>query len=267
MRAVDHHAAGPTRQHATPATPAAPDAAVELQAMVGIIGGMRCAPDRGAALKLLKDAIRHLGADAAMFTSYVQDDLRVSSIRCLLACDPVWAQQYAKHGWCEDDPWLRYARYNAEPILASGLPELDARQRWVVEGAAHFGFRSVLVVPAPTTAAQSRVNVLCLGSSDEDFFTGPRFETLRMWGRLLADELRDCLHRQLRDELIRGARISRDDLLLLRHQQQGHSSKTIAAALGTEPRTIDCRFHRLSLKLGVCNRRAALRIAEIYALI
>ena len=62
-------------------------------------------------------------------------------------------------------------------------------------------------------------------------------------------------------------KITNDDLTLLRHEQQGHSSKSIAAALNTLPRTIDCRFQRLTSRLGMANRRTAVRFAELYGLI
>lgn len=88
-----------------------------------------------------------------------------------------------------------------------------------------------------------------------------------MLARVLAAKLADWMHRQVRADLIARARITEDDLVLLRHQQPGHRSKVIASALHTEPKTIDGRFHRLSLDLGTANRRGALRVAEIYGLI
>lgn len=225
------------------------------------------AADTGVAVHLLKDAASRLGADGATFTSFVRDDATLASYRFLLACDPVWGLQYAKNNWCLDDPWLRYALYNTEPVIAEMLPPAGERAQWVSEAAAQFGFASTLVVPAPTAAAQSRVGVLCLGSSRPGFFASEGGGTLRCLARSLAMELGDWMHRQIRIELMARARITEDDLTLLRHEQQGRSSKAIAAELGLEPKTIDCRFHRLSLKLGTANRRAAVRLAEIYGLI
>jgi DNA-binding NarL/FixJ family response regulator len=51
------------------------------------------------------------------------------------------------------------------------------------------------------------------------------------------------------------------------HEEQGHGSKIIAAELGTEAKTIDCRFQRLNAKLEAPNRRAAVRVAKLYGLI
>lgn len=232
-----------------------------------VMSKIRDASDTGAAVRLLKESASLLGADGAMFTSFVRDDATLASYRFLLACDPVWGLQYAKNNWCLDDPWLRYALYNTEPVVAETLPPAGERAQWVCEAAAHFGFASTLVVPAPTAAAQSRVGVLCLGSSRQGFFAGDGSGMLRCLARSLAMELGDWMHRQIRIELMTRARITDDDLLLLRHEQQGHSSKIIAAELHLEPKTVDCRFHRLSLKLGTANRRAAVRLAEIYGLI
>lgn len=232
-----------------------------------VIEQIESAAESAEAVRLLKLATTQLGAEAAVFTSYVRDDITLASYRYLLACDPIWGLQYAQNGWCLDDPWLRYALYNAQPIRADRLPELSARERWVVEGAAHFGFASALIVPVPSPAAQSRVSVLCLGSSQPDYFAGDGCHRFNLLARSLAMELGDWMHRRVREELMAEARITDDDLVLLRHQQQGHNSKVIASALNTEAKTIDCRFQRLSLKLGAANRRAALRVAEIYGLI
>ena len=235
--------------------------------VLAVMSQIRDAADTGVAVHLLKNAASRLGADDAMFTSFVRDDATLASYRFLLACDPVWGLQYAKNNWCLDDPWLRYALYNTEPVVAETLPPASERAQWVSEAAAHFGFTSTLVVPAPTAAAQSRVGVLCLGSSRLGFFASDGVGALRCLARSLAMELGDWMHRQIRVELMTRARITDDDLTLLRHEQQGHSSKAIAAELHLEPKTVDCRFHRLSLKLGTANRRAAVRLAEIYGLI
>lgn len=225
------------------------------------------AADAAVAVRLLKEVTLRLGLDGATFTSFVRDDATLASYRVLLACDPAWALQYTQHNWCLDDPWLRYALYNTAPVIAESLPAGGEREQWVSESAAHFGFTTTLLIPAPTASAQSRVGVLALGSSHRGFFEDEGAMALRCLARGLAMELGDWMHRQVRSELMKNARLTEDDLTLLRHEQQGHSSKTIAVALHTEAKTIDCRFHRLSLRLGTANRRAAVRLAEIYGLI
>lgn len=244
-----------------------PAYAVNVISVVSRIAG---APDTGAVVRLLQDAAWGLGADGAMFTSFVRDDATLASYRYLLACDPMWALHYAQNKSWLDDPWLRYALYNTEPVVAETSADGTdgvSLGLWAGGAVTKFGFASTLVVPAPTAAAQSRVGVLCLGSARPGFFSGLGCATLRYLARGLAMEAGDWLHRQIRQELIARTRITADELTLLRHEQQGHSSKAIAAALSLEPKTIDCRFHRLSLKLGTANRRAAVRLAEIYGLI
>ena len=235
--------------------------------LLSIVAQIESAVDNAAAVCLLKRGTAALGADAAVFTSFVRDDVTLASYRYLLACDPVWALQYAQNGWCIDDPWLRYALYNAAPIRSEELAPLNERERWVVEGAALFGFASSVIVPVPSPAAQSRVAVLCIGSKQRQHFFGEGYVQIRLLARSLAMELGDWMHRQVRADVMAQARITEDDLALLWHQQQGHTSKVIATQLKTEAKTIDCRFQRLSLKLGAANRRAALRVAEIYGLI
>ncbi len=219
------------------------------------------------AITHLKQATARLGADAAMYTSFVRDDATYASYRSLLACDPRWAAEYARNGWCADDPWLHYALHCSEPIRASELPMLSPRQRLVAHAAAEYGFRSAVIVPTPSPAGQSRVGVLCLGSASEGYFEDPAYGRIKALVRGLAMELQDWWHRRIKAELVARAHISADDLELLRHEDLGHSSKVIAKALGTEAKTIDCRFQRLNIKLDAVNRREAVRRAKLYGLI
>ncbi len=235
--------------------------------VLAVISQVRDAADTGAAVRLLKDAASRLGVDGAMFTSFVRDDATLASYRFLLACDPVWGLQYAKNNWCLDDPWLRYALTHGEPTSAAELTLQSEQEAEIAAAAAQAGYLHALVIPTPSTAAQSRVGVLCLGSMDETFLHTVRLPALRSFGRALAMELSDWTQRYLRADLMARAQISEVDLVLLRHEQQGHSSKVIAAVLGSEPKTIDGRFRRLSLRMGVANRRAATRLAELYGLI
>ena len=69
------------------------------------------------------------------------------------------------------------------------------------------------------------------------------------------------------EALIERAHLTERDIELMRHEQAGHGSKRIAAALLAEPKTIDCRFHRLNVRLGVANRRDAVRLCQRYGLL
>lgn len=85
--------------------------------------------------------------------------------------------------------------------------------------------------------------------------------------RALALGLTDWFQRQGRNELVKRAHLTDRDLDLLRYESLGHGSKRIAPALNAEPKTIDCRFHRLNVRLGVANRRDAVRLCQRYGLL
>ena len=85
--------------------------------------------------------------------------------------------------------------------------------------------------------------------------------------RALALGLTDWFQRRGRDELVRRCHLTDRDLDLLRRESLGEGSKRIASALNTEAKTIDCRFHRLNVRLGVANRRDAVRLCRRYGLI
>lgn len=208
-----------------------------------------------------------LAADSAVFMSFLRDDATLASYRSLVACDPLWSAEYARKQWFEDDPWLRHAMGDSEPIRSSELVLHSPREEAFIEAAARAGFASVVIAPAPSSHGPSRVGVLALGSATPGFFDGDGYATVRVLARALAMELHAWLARSILRELIDKARITADDIALLRHEEAGHSSKMIAAALKTEAKTIDCRFQRVSAKLGAQNRRAAVRLARLYGLL
>ena len=217
------------------------------------------------AMKLLRQGRDCLGADAAIYVNYIRDDATLSSYQCLLACDPCWGVRYGDN-CAATDTWLQYAMYNTRPIVAG---ELDAVGE--PDDAAHLarehGFRSALLVPVATTAAQSHVGMLCLGSNDSHFFSREENTRIRTLARVFAMELADWIHRHLRSELMATARITQGDLDLLQHEQQGHGSKVAAAMMNITPTAFDLRFHRLCRRLGTPDRKSAVRLAEIYGLI
>ena len=72
---------------------------------------------------------------------------------------------------------------------------------------------------------------------------------------------------QVRRELIVKVTLTSSDLVLLRHQQRGHSSKRITADLRVSQSSINSRFQRMNIKLGMANRRMAARLACAVGLI
>jgi DNA-binding CsgD family transcriptional regulator len=237
---------------------AASDYPIRVSALVERIGSSTAQSD---VLALLRACATALGAESALFVSFVRDNEDVSACRFMLACEPQWCQQYLDGGFIAHDPWLAYAAHHCEPIAASGLARADSEGQRVVELACRHGFASAALVPAHTGAGHSRISLLCLGSSQVGFFEGAGFGRFRLGARLLAAELHDWWLTRLRHELILKAHMSTADLELLLHEVRGHSSKQIAAELRVSETSINSRFQRMLVKLGVPNRRMAARLA------
>jgi len=219
------------------------------------------ASEHRTALALLHEGIDALGAESAVLVSFVRDSTEVSSCRFMLACEPDWCQRYLDAGFIAQDPWLAYAAHHSEPIVASTLTIADPERQRVVELAARSGFASAVLVPAHSGAGHSRISLLCLGSSRPGYFEGDGFGRFKLGARTLALELHDWWLARIRRELMVKARITPDDLELLRHERQGHSSKHIASELQVSKSSINSRFQRMNMKLGVPNRRLAARLA------
>ncbi|EWS65992.1 Autoinducer binding domain protein [Hydrogenophaga sp. T4] len=254
----------PCESHTLGASTGAQDFGARLFEILACIGD---ADTTDSALGLFKEAVIALGADAGVFMSHLRDDATRTSLRSLWACDPVWAAEYASHNWFEHDPWLRHATHDAEPIRLSALKLTSAEEEAFVAAASIYGFRSAVIAPAPSHIGRSRVGVLCIGSQYPEFFEGEAFSRERVWVRALAMELHRWLLQSMRQELLLKSRITEAEIELLRHEEAGHSSKVIGAALNVEGKTIDCRFQRLNAKLEAPDRRTALRIAKLYGLL
>lgn len=219
------------------------------------------AQDQAMALALLREGVHALGAESAVFVSFIRDNADLSACRFMLVCEPDWCRRYLEAGCFACDPWLGYAAHHSEPIAASSLPVLDAEGQRVIALAMQNGFASAALIPAHSGAGHSRISLLCLGSSTPGFFEADGFGRLRLGARLIAAEMHDWWLSRIRHELIVKARITQADLELLRHEHQGHSSKRIAAELHVSKSSINSRFQRMNMKLGVPNRRLAARLA------
>lgn len=240
------------------------DEDVRLLDILPLIGD---ADSNETAVTLFREAVISLGADAGVFMSCLSDDATRTSLRSLWACDPVWAAQYASHGFFAHDPWLRYATHESEPVCASEIRPGAAEEAAFLAMAASYGFASAVIAPAPSGAGTSRVGMLCLGSQHAHHFEEGAGAKVRVLARALAMELHRWLQQSMRRELLLRAKLTDAELELLRHQAVGHSSKVIGAALHVEATTIDCRFQRLNAKLDAPDRRTALRIARLYGLL
>lgn len=219
------------------------------------------------ALELLFEVTARLGADLAVFASFARDDGSHEAYRFLLACDPVWCQEYECGCWYADDPWLLYALHHCDPVRISEIVPTTHKQRRVVELAERFGCRSGVIVPAPSSGRLSRVGVLCLGSKTSGFFDDGGFVALKVAARALAMELHQWWIGKLRRELLSTSHLVDQDLLLLRREREGISTKAIACELDTTENSINSRFQRITIRLGVPNRKAAAAFAAEYGLI
>ena len=232
-----------------------------------VVRDMQFARDQAQAVELLQEATVRMGAEVSIFASFIRDDETCRSYRLLLACDPAWFTEYERTGRYDDDPWLAYAQRHSVPIRSSEITIATAAERAAVELTQRFGFRSAVIVPAPSSGGLSRTGVLCLGSSKPDYFDDEGYVTLKVVARGVAMELHEWWLGRLRDELITTSSITDEDLLLLAHERLGHSTKTIAKSLGWTTSSVDSRFQRVNVKLRVANRKAAARLAAEYGLI
>ena len=223
--------------------------------------------EQSAVLGLLREGTDALGAECAVFVSFVRDNKDLSACRFMLACDPGWCRQYLDSGCIAHDPWLAYAAHHSEPIVASSLAITEPDQRRAIELATQNGFASAVLVPAYSGPGHSRISLLCLGSATPGYFEGEGYGRFRISARTLAAELHGWWLARIRRDLVIKSRITPSDLELLRHERQGHSSKRIAAELHVSKSSINSRFQRMNVKLGVPNRRLAARLAAECGLI
>ena len=218
-------------------------------------------------VNLLDEATRLIGADVAVFTSFIRDDVSHESYRFLIACEPRFCAEYTQRSWFSNDPCLLHAATRSEPCRLSDLKVLSRGQQVLLEKAGEFGFRSGAVFPTPAAGGISRTGVLTLGSKQLGFFEGEGFSSVRLVGRTLAMELHEWWIRHVRMQLLMDARLTNEEIELLMMERQGLKSKEIASHLGVKPASIDSRFQRLIAKLNVANRAAAARLAVDYGLI
>jgi DNA-binding CsgD family transcriptional regulator len=233
-----------------------------LERIVSIAERVANASEQSTVLALLREGTDALGAENAVFVSFVRDNADLSACRFMLACDPAWCRQYLDAGCIAHDPWLAYAAHHSEPIIASTLAITDPERQRAIHLATRNGFASCVLVPAHSGAGHSRISVLCLGSPTPGHFESGGFGRFKIGAGAMALELHDWWLARIRRDLIVKARITQSDVELLRHQQQGHSTKRIAAELHVSKSSINSRFQRMNTKLGVANRRMAARLAS-----
>jgi DNA-binding CsgD family transcriptional regulator len=215
--------------------------------------------DPATAQRLLIDGIAVLGAENAFFASFVCDSKDVAAFRFMLACEPDGCRPKLDGESLLNDPWLAYAAHHAAPIVSTALEAANRGGHELITSAQRHGFASALLVPAHSGPGRGRVGLLALGSTQAGFFDSDGLARFRIGARAFATELHDWWQARLRREL--SERLTAAELELLRHEHRGHGSKLIARALDVSPCAIDSRFQRINARLGVANRRAAVRLA------
>lgn len=218
------------------------------------------------ALELFGQLVRMLGAGSGVFLSAIKDDASRSSIRSLLACDPLWAVEYSRVDWHDGDPWLRHALENQTPIRGTEMSVRPSEEAFVHRSSS-LGFASSIIVPAPTSFGAARFGVLILGSSNPSYFDNEGHALIQIVARALAMELHEWLLQAVRDDLLDRSRLTPAEIDLLRHEAAGHTSKMIAAAASVKAQTVDGWFQRVNTKLNAPDRRTAMRVARLYGLI
>lgn len=213
------------------------------------------------------NAATGLGAEQAVFVSYLRDDQSHESYHFLLAADPRWCLEYKRMARFASDPWLSYAASHAEPISACAIPVHTAGQQAAVELARRYGLVSVCIAPAPAFGASARVGMLALGSASVGKFDGYGYEKIRLLARALSLELHDWWSRFLRAELINRLSISDFEIEMLRLELAGLGTKTAAIRLGLSEATVNTRWQRLNAKLGVPQRRRAAETASRFGIV
>jgi len=234
---------------------------------LGVIERVAQAQDEPAVLDLLYQAKAALGADHAVFASFVRCDESWENVRFLLAAPPEWCLEYQRQGWYGSDPWLLYALTHSEPVCETEIELRTPSQRAARALAARHGMESALIVPAPSSGGLSRLGVLMLGSSRVGFFDSPSVSAIKILARSLAMDLHEWWVRRIRAEIIAENRLTPDDLMLLAYEKCGRTSGQIADAMGITPASVDSRFQRLNAKFNTARRAGAAKIASEYGLI
>jgi DNA-binding NarL/FixJ family response regulator len=218
-------------------------------------------------LERLMRATTAIGATASIYTLTIPESGTEPSSFSLFACHPALAQRQYRLGPLSNHPWFRCARERSAPATEHQVRLTSASDAEAIDLARQYGFRSCLIVPTTSTAEPERLEMLCLGSTDERAFEGEEASIVRTLARALAAELHDWVNRHLRESLQETAGLRTPDIELLKLELQGLGSKEIALKTGMTPTSVDSRFQRINARLACANRKASARRAAAYGLL
>ncbi|HSI51863.1 MAG TPA: LuxR C-terminal-related transcriptional regulator [Ideonella sp.] len=218
--------------------------------------------DLASVISALELAAQTGGASAALFVWAISDGEH-GWYRSVAALDPDWTASALRQLHSGPHNWLAHAARTSEPLLVQ--QSLDEREADDQDADHSTLARAVWLIPAPLPQDSDALGLLMLAGEDAHCLDA--ISRLMPIYRALALGLTDWFQRRGRDELIQRAHLTDRDLELLRRESLGQGSKQIASALNTEPKTIDCRFHRLNVRLGVASRRDAVWLCRRYGLL
>jgi DNA-binding CsgD family transcriptional regulator len=225
------------------------------------IGQISAATNTSEILTLAGQGVQALGAVAAIVLRLDLDGARIAACQVMLSGRRPCSPGIPKESILDNDPWVAYGTQHAEPAIASGLQITEATAAPLWNLAERQSLKSVMLVPAHSGRNAGRTTLLCLGSTSSGFFESEGFAQARMGGRLLAAELHAWHLAKRRQQLQAHTCITEADLALLELERQGHTSEQIAASLNVSKGSINSRFQRMNIRLGVQNRRMALQLA------
>ena len=156
---------------------------------------------------MLHEAKAAMGAEQAVFVSYIRNEDAHETYRFMLAADPRWCFEYQANAWYATDPWLLYASITrTDPRLGDRVADSAATEAQAL--AEKYGMVSTCIAPAASSGANARVGMLALGSPQPGFFDTDAFNVFKVLARSLAMELHEWWNHYQRDELIAKLQIT-----------------------------------------------------------
>ena len=220
--------------------------------------------------QLLEGLIRAttaIGATASIYTLTIPENRSEPSSFSLFACHPALAQRQYRLGPFSNHPWFRCARERSAPATDQQVRPTCASDDEAIDLARQYGFKSCLIVPTSSGVDPARIEMLCLGSTNDGAFEGEDARRVRTLARALAAELHDWVSRHLSEALRESARLQEPDIELLRLEWQGLGTKEISKRTGMSPDSVNSRFQRLNARMACANRKASARRAAAYGLL
>jgi DNA-binding CsgD family transcriptional regulator len=164
-----------------------------------------------------------------------------------------WLQRYAGRYWYLNDACLQYASHRTEPIRISDLIAETEGQRVIMAAAAAMGLREGILVPC-YSSSPAIAGALKFYYDDPQTIDPAVLANHRTMLRAVATAILDRELIAVQRELRERARLTDQDLEILRLGDKGLSSREIAGLLSSKPRTVDRAFQRIATALALPGR-------------